>query len=153
MASGFVAWLGRVVLIMAPVPQSFTRCAILSSISFDNIASTAKPPNRISRDTRSGHVAANNALIVQPSENPMTTARFELTVSMTARTSSIRSSSEGAPEIRSDNPWPLLSKVTTRVNAERRRRNAVYPGDSCRNSMCDTTPGTMMISTGPSPII
>ena len=117
---------GPVDVIMAPGVVSHVE--FLHEMSFDNIAATAKPPKRISCDTRSGYVAANNALIAHPSENPMMTARCEPTASMTARTSSMRCSSESASKIRSDNPWPLLSKVTTRVNAERRRKNAVYPG-------------------------
>src|SRR5258705_13658962 len=64
-----------------------------------------------------------------------------------------RCSSEGASDTLSDNPWPRLSKVTTRAKFERRRKNAVYPGSSCMNSMCDMKPGTIMMSTGPSPIV
>ena len=40
----------------------------------------------------------------------------------------------GAPDTLSDNPWPLLSNVTTRANFERRRKKAVYSRISCRNS-------------------
>src|SRR5664279_4700940 len=79
-------------------------------------------------DTRSGYVAVNNALMGQPSENPSRMARREPISSMIARTSSIRCSRDGAPDILSDNPWPRLSKATTRAKFDRRRKNAVIFG-------------------------
>ena len=55
--------------------------------------------------------------MAQPSEKPAMAARVEPTASITARTSSIRSSSEGAPVMRSDRPWPRLSKAMTWAKA------------------------------------
>ena len=64
---------------------------------------------------RSGYVAANKAAIAAPSHDPISAARSEPTASMTARTSSIRSSSEGAPSTGSEMPVPRLSKRRTRA--------------------------------------
>ena len=66
--------------------------------------------------TRSGYVAAKRMLIGPPSEAPRSAARSEPTASMTARTSSIRVSSVGAPLTRSDIPWLRLSKRIRREN-------------------------------------
>jgi hypothetical protein len=139
-------------LIVAPVPHSSTRFDIHSSRLSSRSRRLPYPPNRMSLETRSGYVAANKTLIAQPSEYPKSVARLEPTASITARTSSIRCSSEGASYILSDKPCPRLSKVTTRANLERRRRKAVHPANSCWNSMFDMKPGIRIISTGPSPI-
>ena len=66
--------------------------------------------------TRSGYVAANTAATAAPSQEPMSAARSEPTASMTARTSSIRSSIDGAPATGSETPVPRLSKSRTRAN-------------------------------------
>ena len=67
--------------------------------------------------TRSGYVAANSRAIGAPSTTPKIAARWEPTASMTARRSSIRASSVGAPETRSDIPVPRLSKRINRENS------------------------------------
>jgi len=64
-------------------------------------------------------------LMAAPSEKPARVARFDPAASITTRMSSIRSSSEGAPVIRSDRPWPRLSKVMTRAKLESLRRKSV----------------------------
>ena len=79
-------------------------------------------------------------------------ARGAPTSSITARTSSIRCSSDGAPDILSERPCPRLSNVTTRANFASRRNVAEYPGSSWNISMLDVSPGTRMMSRGPSPI-
>ena len=63
---------------------------------------------------RSGWVAANSATIGPPSETPSSAARSEPTASITARTSSIRSSSGATPWTRSDRPVPRLSNRISR---------------------------------------
>ncbi len=63
---------------------------------------------------RSGYVAAKSRLMGAPSATPNTAARREPTASMTARRSSIRASSVGAPATRSDMPVPRLSNRRSR---------------------------------------
>ena len=60
---------------------------------------------------RSGYVAANRHAIGPPSDTPKMTARSDPAASITARTSSIRVSSEGSrsSETRSESPMPRLS--------------------------------------------
>ena len=126
-ASELVAWDVETVWIMTPRPQPATMRAILSSVSAEEprSAERVKPPTRTRCETSSGQVAANSALMAQPSEKPMTAARREPAASITARTSSMRCSSEGAPVMRSDRPWPRLSKAMTRAKDASRRRKPV----------------------------
>ena len=151
----FPSWVPITRFIDRPVPHAatvaVTKASNASSVT-ENPART-KPPTRTRCDTRSGYVAANNTLMGQPSENPSRIVRFEPTASMTARTSSIRSSSDGTPDTRSDRPCPLLSNVTTRANPDKRCRNAVNPGSSWWNSTWEIAPGTMTMSSGPCPIV
>ncbi len=65
----------------------------------------------------------------------------------------MRSSRLGLPTMRSDRPWPRLSKLITLAKVASRRKKSVYPGSSWKNSTCDTSPGTMTRSIGPSPMI
>ena len=78
-------------------------------------------------------------------------AEVESTASITARTSSMRSSSVGTPTKWSDMPVPRLSNMIRRVNEERRRKKCSGALVSHQFSMCDTNPGTKTRSTGPSP--
>ena len=73
---------------------------------------------------RSGCVAAKSAAIIVPSLAPMIAARSDPTASMTARTSSIQSSSGGGvlEGIGSERPIPDLSNEISRLNDESRRR-------------------------------
>ena len=70
---------------------------------------------------RSGCVAAKSVTIDPPSEIPSRTARSEPTSSITARTSSMRSSSGAMPLTRSDSPVPRLSKRISRPSEASRR--------------------------------
>jgi hypothetical protein len=75
-------------------------------------------------------------LIGTPSEIPISAARSEPAASITARTSSIRSSIEGAVATGSDSPEPRRSKASTRANdpsASSDRANGSY---SQTSSMC-----------------
>src|SRR5438445_3772085 len=87
------------------------------------------------------------------SESAKIAARSKPTASMTARTSSIRSSSVGtaASETRSDRPVPRLSKKTSLEKEARRRRNRASDGSSQKCSTCETKPGTNTRFKGPSP--
>src|SRR5213596_2960797 len=63
-------------------------------------------------------------LIGAPSETPMTAARWDPTASMTARTSSIRTSSGESAGTASDMPVPRLSKTISRANEAMRSKRA-----------------------------
>src|SRR2546421_4050104 len=75
-------------------------------------------------DVRAGCVALNSTAMGPPSEKPKSAARSEPTASITARTSSIRSSSVGRSWTltRSDSPVPRLSKRISRLKEARRRK-------------------------------
>src|SRR6185369_5318331 len=88
------------------------------------------PPNMTSEATRSGYVAANIVAMAAPSDIPNNAARDEPTASITARTSSIRSSSVGTPAMRSDIPTPRLSKRINREKDAKRRRYRATEGSS-----------------------
>ncbi len=68
-------------------------------------------------------------LIAAPSDIPKSVARSDPAASITARTSSILSSSVGTDETGSDSPEPRRSKYMTRAN-EPSRRNTRAAG-SC----------------------
>ena len=110
-------------------------------------------PNRISAIVRSGYVAANSMAIGPPSDTPSTTVRSEPTASITARASSIRTSSDGSrsSDTRSDSPTPRLSNTITRANDERCVKNRANLGSVHICSTCVTQPITNRMSTGPSP--
>ena len=80
-----------------------------------------------------------------------TAARSEPTASITATTSSICSSSVGAPEIRSDRPAPRLSKVINLENEVNRLSMRAAMGHSHMCSICQIQVGTQRMSTGPLP--
>jgi hypothetical protein len=61
-------------------------------------------------------VAAKSTLIDAPSDKPKSAARREPAASITARTSSMRVSSVGAPSTGSDIPVPRLSNLISREN-------------------------------------
>ncbi len=65
--------------------------------------------------TRSGWVAAIRADMAPPSETPIRWARSTPASSMTARTSSIRSSKVPRPNGRSERPVPRLSNTIRRL--------------------------------------
>jgi hypothetical protein len=69
----------------------------------------------------------NNRLIAPPSATPRSAAHDDFVASITARTSSIRSSSGGAPSTGSDEPVPRLSKTITRANALIRSKLGYMP--------------------------
>ncbi len=77
----------------------------------------------ISARVRSGYVAANRAHIALPSVLPNSAACSDPTALITACTSSMRCSSVGVLEIRSDSPVPRLSKRISRENDANLRRN------------------------------
>ena len=85
----------------------------------------AKMPNATSATARSGYVAAKSALMFPPSEKPNTAARSDSAASITARTSSIRSSSVGSEDSAtgSDSPVPRLSNRISLEKLARRRKN------------------------------
>ena len=82
--------------------------------------------------------------MLPPSEWPKSVARSDPTASITARTSSIRSSSVGrwVRSTGSDNPVPRLSKVIKRENDANRRKKRANDGSSHITSMFETHPGT-----------
>ncbi len=61
---------------------------------------------------------------------------------MTARTSSMRVSSDGAAATRSDIPVLRFSKTITPENGARRRRSSPLNGMFAASSTCETNPGT-----------
>ena len=79
-----------------------------------------------------------------PSECPSSAARSDPAASITARTSSIRSSSVGrrSSGTGSERPVPRLSKTIRRANDASRRRNRAYEGSSHITSTFETHPGT-----------
>ena len=80
----------------------------------------------MSPSTRFGYVPANSASIVPASAHPNRTAESIPKASITARMSSIRSSSVATLGIRSDIPVPRLSNVTTRLNVPSRSRKRKF---------------------------
>ena len=86
-----------------------------------------------------------------PSETPNTVARDEPAASITARMSSIRSSIVGGLEAGSDMPVPRLSNTINRENDASRVKNRARFGSSHATSTCDTKPGAITRSVGPSP--
>jgi hypothetical protein len=75
----------------------------------------------------------------------------EPAASMTARTSSIRVSSVGAPTTWSDMPVPRLSKWIGRENDASCSKKARAFGTSQPSSTFETAGGTNTTSNGPSP--
>ena len=100
---------------------------------------------------RSGKVAANRAAIGPPSSVPAMAALSEPAASITASTSSIWSSSVGAPKSGSESPEPRRSNVITRANSVRRAITRSSDGSDQRYSTCDTQGGIQTRSMGPSP--
>ena len=70
---------------------------------------------------------------------------------MTARTSSICSSSDVVPAIPSDIPLPRRSNRISRENDAIRSKKRAYDGSSQKSSMFDRYDGTNTTSSGPSP--
>jgi hypothetical protein len=102
----------------------------------------AIPPYSTSAVTHSGCDAAKTTLIGTPSETPNSAARSDLAASITARMSSLRSSSVGAPAMRSDMPVPRLSKTITRACSARPRSKVASPAASHCSSTWEMLPGT-----------
>ena len=100
---------------------------------------------------RSGWLAANSAAIGPPSSDPTTAARSEPAAFITASTSSICSSSVGAPSIGSDSPEPRRSNTITLPNEAIRSNAALIVGSRKRYSHCEIQVGTQRMSSGPSP--
>ena len=109
------------------------------------------PPYSTSACVRSGYVAANRIDIGTPSEMPMSTARSEPTASITARTSSIRSSSGTGATLRSERPRPRLSKRIRRLNDASPRKKRAIAGFSHSTSRWLAKPCTNTRSRSPSP--
>jgi hypothetical protein len=96
-------------------------------------------------------VAANRIAIGPPSSVPQIAALSEPAASITASTSSIWSSSVGAPKNGSESPEPRLSKVITRANCVRRAITRSSEGSDQRYSTWDIHGGIQIRSIGPSP--
>ena len=86
-----------------------------------------------------------------PSDTPQSAARSDPTASMTARTSSMRCSSVGMALTRSESPVPRLSKRMSRANEAMRSICGPMNGISQATSTWETNPGTITMSSGPSP--
>lgn len=101
-------------------------------------------PNVTKATVRSGYVAAKRTLRLPPSEKPKTAARSDSAASITARTSSIRSSSVGKLDsgTGSERPVPRLSNRIRREKRARRRKNRSWVGSSQAPSTFETQPGT-----------
>ena len=77
-----------------------------------------------------------------PSETPSSDARSQPTASITARTSSERSSSVGRCATGSDMPVPLRSIRISRLKEASRSRPAAKRGSRHTSSTWETQPGT-----------
>src|SRR6266403_623186 len=102
-------------------------------------------------DVRSGYVAAKSTHIGPPSEMPNSVARSDPAASITARTSSMRCSSEGKSTRRSESPVPRRSSMMSRENDASRVRKRAYEGSSQAYSTWETQPGTRTRSGPASP--
>ena len=89
--------------------------------------------------------------IVAPSDIPISAARSEPAASITARTSSIRSSSVAAFGTGSESPTPRRSKRITRANELRRSTKRVCAGLSQIRSRWEMNGKATTTSIGPSP--
>ena len=96
-------------------------------------------------------MALKSAHIGPPSDTPKSVACFEPVASITARTSSMRTSRLGMSETRSERPVPRLSNRITRENEASRVKNRTSAGSSQNTSMFETHPNTKTMSRGPSP--
>ena len=101
--------------------------------------------------TRSGWVAANTAAMGPPSSVAAMAASFDPAASSTASTSSICSSSVGAPWSGSERPEPRRSNVITRAKLVSRSITAAIDASDQRYSTCEIQGGIQTRSTGPSP--
>jgi len=101
--------------------------------------------------TRCGCVAAKTSANDPESPAAKTTALDDPAASSTARRSSIRTSSGGAPSTRSESPLPRLSNVIRRKRCASCSRNARRYGSSQTSSTCCVLPGIHSRSSGPSP--
>ena len=90
---------------------------------------------------RSGYVAAKSIDSGPPSDMPIRAARSEPTASMTARMSSIRSSSEPT-ETWSERPIPRLSNMIKREKLASRFRKLETVGSVHWKSRCESQPQT-----------
>src|SRR6516162_10911972 len=95
----------------------------------------AKQPHSTRACACCGKAPANMRLNEPPWENPNSAARSEPAASITARTSSIRSSSVATPATRSDRPVPRLSNRIRRENAARREKWCAHSGSSQNSSI------------------
>ena len=100
---------------------------------------------------RSGWVAANSAAIGPPSSVATIAASFDPAASITASTSSICSSSVGAPSSGSERPEPRRSKVITRAKLVSRSITPASDASDQRYSTCEIQGGIHTRSMGPSP--
>ena len=100
---------------------------------------------------RSGKVAANSAAIGPPSSVPTKAAFSDPAASITASTSSIWSSSVGAPKSGSDSPEPRRSNVITRAKPVSRAITRSSEGSDQRYSTWEIHGGTHTRSVGASP--
>ena len=116
-----------------------------SAMSFTVGSPTTSP------STRSGWVPANSESIVPASAHPNSTTRSNPAASMTARMSSMRSSSVATSLIRSDIPVPRLSNTATRLNRPSPSRNRANSGRSHMASTWEIHPGTHTSRCSPAP--
>ena len=114
------------------------------------LSSLTSAPARSKATVRSGKLAANSIDIGPPSDSPISAARSEPTASITARTSSMRSSSVPTCA-RSESPIPRLSNRITRANEPSRSMKRRYDGSSHLTWRFVNEPSTKTMSTGPSP--
>ena len=97
-----------------------------------------------------GYVAAKSRESGPPSEIPMIAALSIPVASITARMSSMRSSSSAAPAIASDTPSPRLSNVATRAKVPNRSMKSAYRSKVKSRSRWERA-GTMTMFRGPAP--
>src|SRR3954451_10016598 len=98
-----------------------------------------------------GISAANSTLIAPPSEMPNRAARSLPAASITARTSSIPSSSVATAPTLSERPVPRLSNRISRLKELRREKKRARAGLSQAISRLEMKPGMKTMSNGPFP--
>ena len=135
----------------SPTIDSSNSARVLSPQGQSSVVSSlTSAPQSSNATVRCGKLAAKSIDIGPPSDSPISAARSEPTASITARTSSILSSSVPA-WTRSERPMPRLSNRITRAKEPRRSTKRRYEGSSQTTCRLVTKPSTKTMSTGPSP--
>ncbi len=96
---------------------------------------------RTSDRVRSGYEPQNSSIMAPPRAPPNTAARSEPAASITARRSSICTSSTGGSSPMSESPIPRMSNRISRENDASRSRNRAHRGSSHMTSRFDQIPG------------